>query len=73
MTNLDLPFYHSGFQICDYCYAPEEAGTYPDKVHPPEYVVDGDTNTRWQSPPIARGIRFNRVSLEIDLQQVCLV
>ena len=32
--------------------------------------MDGDTNTRWQSPPISRGIRFNRVTLEIDLQQV---
>ena len=68
--HLNYVFSILALQICDYCYPPEEAGTYPDKVHPPEYVVDGDTNTRWQSPPISRGIRFNRVTLEIDLQQV---
>ena len=70
---MNYVFYLVALKICDYCYAPEEAGTYPDKVHPPEYVVDGDTNTRWQSPPISRGIRFNRVTLEIDLQQVCYI
>ena len=57
-------------QICDYCYAPEEAAEHPDKVHPKYYVNDGDTTTIWQSPPISRGRRFNRITLEIDLQQV---
>ena len=41
-----------------------------DKTHPAANVVDGDITTWWQSPPISRGLKYNRVTLEIDLVQV---
>ena len=31
--------------------------------------MDGDITTWWQSPPISRGLKYNRVTLSIDLQQ----
>jgi hypothetical protein len=33
-------------------------------------VVDGDISTWWQSPTISRGLKYNRVTLSIDLVQV---
>lgn len=31
--------------------------------------MDGDISTWWQSPPISRGLKYNKVTLSIDLQQ----
>ncbi|KAK9695536.1 Laminin N-terminal (Domain VI) [Popillia japonica] len=50
-------------QFCDYCDP-----TKPDKMHPPEYAVDG-METWWQSPPLSRGMKYNEVNLTIDLGQ----
>ncbi|XP_054012773.1 laminin subunit alpha [Hylaeus anthracinus] len=50
-------------QVCDYC-DPDN----PEKVHPPEYAVDG-METWWQSPPLSRGMKYNEVNLTINLGQ----
>jgi hypothetical protein len=42
-------------------------------VHGPENAVDGDISTYWQSPPISRGRKYNRVDLEINLLQDFIV
>jgi len=42
-------------------------------VHGPENTVDGDISTYWQSPPISRGRKYNRVDLEINLLQDFIV
>jgi hypothetical protein len=52
------------FQFCDVCDP-----TRPDKMHPPEFAVDG-METWWQSPPLSRGMKYNEVNLTIDLGQV---
>ncbi|KAJ3649571.1 hypothetical protein Zmor_021307 [Zophobas morio] len=51
-------------QFCDVCDP-----TRPDKMHPPEFAVDG-METWWQSPPLSRGMKYNEVNLTIDLGQV---
>ncbi|KAL3275284.1 hypothetical protein HHI36_020052 [Cryptolaemus montrouzieri] len=50
-------------QFCDICDPSK-----PDKRHPPEYAVDG-METWWQSPPLSRGMKYNKVNLTIDLGQ----
>ncbi|KAI8431212.1 hypothetical protein MSG28_001250 [Choristoneura fumiferana] len=50
-------------QACADCDAND-----PLKKHPPEYAVDG-METRWQSPPLSRGMKYNEVNLTIDLGQ----
>jgi laminin alpha 3/5 len=50
-------------QFCDVCDP-----TRPDKMHPPEFAVDG-METWWQSPPLSRGMKYNEVNLTIDLGQ----
>lgn len=55
---------HSLFQYCDECDP-----TRKDKMHPPEFAVDG-METWWQSPPLSRGMKYNEVNLTIDLGQV---
>ena len=58
--------------VCDTCYSPRRLGdddVDATKVHSPSSAVDGDNSTWWQSPPISRGQRYNRVDLEIDLLQ----
>lgn len=59
-------FYYNIFliQVCDYCDP-----TRYDKMHPPEFAVDG-METWWQSPPLSRGMKYNEVNLTIDLGQV---
>lgn len=60
------------WQVCDYCLPPEANATaeqISDKQHPGSNAVDGDITTWWQSPPISRGLKYNRVTLSIDLQQ----
>ena len=60
-------------QICDTCESsigPDGNVTITDKSHPGAMVVDGDVSSWWQSPPISRGLKYNRVTLDIDLQQV---
>ena len=59
-------------QVCDTCYSPSRLGdddVDATKVHGPSSAVDGDISTWWQSPPISRGRKYNRVDLEIDLLQ----
>ena len=51
-------------QLCDYCNR-----TDPDRTHRPEFAIDG-TERWWQSPPLSRGMDFNKVNLTIDLGQV---
>jgi hypothetical protein len=53
-------------QFCDVCDP-----TRPDKMHPPEFAVDG-METWWQSPPLSRGMKYNEVNLTIDLGQVSI-
>ena len=63
----------SACQICDKCVWTEDIHgnvTTTDKTHPGSMAVDGDESTWWQSPPISRGLKYNRVTLDIDLQQV---
>ena len=58
--------------MCDTCYSPSRLGdddVDATKVHGPSSAVDGDISTWWQSPPISRGRKYNRVDLEIDLLQ----
>ncbi|XP_026292152.1 laminin subunit alpha [Frankliniella occidentalis] len=50
-------------QVCDFCDPSE-----PEKRHPAEYAVDG-AETWWQSPPLSRGMKYNEVTLTIDLGQ----
>ncbi|XP_063394216.1 laminin subunit alpha [Cydia fagiglandana] len=50
-------------QVCEYC-----DDTVENRRHPPEYAVDG-LETRWQSPPLSRGMKYNEVNLTIDLGQ----
>ena len=62
-------------QICDTCESSigEDGNvTITDKSHPGSMVVDGDVSSWWQSPPISRGLKYNRVTLDIDLQQVLM-
>jgi len=51
-------------QLCDYCDARE-----PSQSHLPEHAVDG-TERWWQSPPLSRGLQYNKVNLTISLGQV---
>ncbi|KAK3871191.1 hypothetical protein Pcinc_023651, partial [Petrolisthes cinctipes] len=52
-----------GGQWCDNC-DPSQL----DKKHPAEFAIDG-SERRWQSPPLSRGMDYNRVNLTIDLGQ----
>ena len=56
----------SSLQICDYCTSIDVD---PEKAHPVSNVVDGRSDTWWQSPAISRGLKYNKVTLDIDLQQ----
>ena len=51
-------------QLCDFCN-PDTV----DQNHPPGQALDG-RETWWQSPPLSRGLDFNRVNLTINLGQV---
>lgn len=51
-------------QLCDHCDS-----KHANKSHPAEYAIDG-TERWWQSPPLSRGLQFNRVNLTIHLRQV---
>ena len=55
------------------CLPPYQAnatnGVIPTQSHPGSNAVDGDRETWWQSPPISRGLKYNRVDLSINLQQ----
>ena len=58
-------------QICATCEPPlQNGGNISSKAHPGSNAVDGDTTTWWQSPAISRGLKYNRVTLSIDLGQV---
>ncbi|XP_061192514.1 laminin subunit alpha-like [Saccostrea echinata] len=50
-------------QYCDVCDP-----SIREHRHPPEYAIDG-TERWWQSPPLSRGMEYNRVNLTIDLGQ----
>ncbi|KHJ40541.1 hypothetical protein D918_09431 [Trichuris suis] len=52
-----------GGQNCEYCDAAN-----PELRHPAEYMVDG-TPRYWQSPPLSRGMDYNKVNITIDLEQ----
>ncbi|KAF6214522.1 hypothetical protein GE061_009265 [Apolygus lucorum] len=45
----------------------------PDKRHPPEFAVDTNADTWWQSSSLALGDHFQQVTLTIDLKQVRIV
>ena len=51
-------------QLCDFCNPRD-----PDQAHPSEQALDG-TERWWQSPPLSRGLEFNKVNLTINLGQV---
>ncbi len=50
-------------QLCDFC------SRQPDQSHPAVYALDG-TERWWQSPPLSRGLEFNKINLTVDLGQV---
>lgn len=51
-------------QLCNYCDPRSR-----DQSHPAGQAIDG-TERWWQSPPLSRGLEFNKVNLTIDLGQV---
>ncbi|CAF1033067.1 unnamed protein product [Didymodactylos carnosus] len=50
-------------QYCDTCDP-----NIPDKVHSVNYTIDG-TDRWWQSPPLSRGIDYQRVNVTVNLGQ----
>eukprot|EP00106_Octopus_bimaculoides_P010178 XP_014777620.1 PREDICTED: laminin subunit alpha-3-like [Octopus bimaculoides] len=50
-------------QFCEYCDS-----TSKGESHPADYAVDGTENW-WQSPPLSRGIEYNKVNFTVDLGQ----
>ena len=59
-------------QVCDECLPPSKAGEDgidDTKIHGAKNAVDGDISSWWQSPPISRGRKYNKIDLEIDLLQ----
>ncbi|KAK7100839.1 laminin subunit alpha-like isoform X2 [Littorina saxatilis] len=50
-------------QLCDYCYP-----DIPQQDHRAIYAVDG-TERWWQSPPLSRGVQYNKVNLTVHLGQ----
>lgn len=51
-------------QLCDHCDV-----SVPEQSHPAEFAIDGSERW-WQSPPLSRGLDFNKVNLTINLGQV---
>ena len=51
-------------QLCEYC-TPDD----PELDHRVEFAVDG-TERWWQSPPLSRGLEYNKVNITINLRQV---
>ena len=43
----------------------------PSRNHPIEYAIDG-TELWWQSPPLSRGLQYQKVNITIDLGQVSI-
>ncbi|CAF1272511.1 unnamed protein product [Adineta steineri] len=50
-------------QYCDYCDP-----SVPDKKHIVNYTIDG-TDRWWQSPPLSRGLEYQKVNITVDLGQ----
>ncbi|CAF0941718.1 unnamed protein product [Rotaria sordida] len=50
-------------QYCDYC-----DHNIPDKKHIVNYTIDG-TDRWWQSPPLSRGLEYQKVNITINLGQ----
>ncbi|MGH0133733.1 UNVERIFIED_CONTAM: hypothetical protein FKN15_025415 [Acipenser sinensis] len=50
-------------QYCDYCNSND-----PNKAYPITTAIDG-TERWWQSPPLSRGLEFNKVNVTLDLGQ----
>ncbi|CAI9728190.1 laminin subunit alpha-like [Octopus vulgaris] len=50
-------------QFCEYCDS-----TSKGESHPADYAVDGTENW-WQSPPLSRGIEYNKVNFTVELGQ----
>ncbi|XP_037132642.1 laminin subunit alpha-3-like isoform X1 [Syngnathus acus] len=51
-------------QFCDYCNAAD-----PSKAHPVSSAIDG-TERWWQSPPLSKGLGYNKVNITLDLGQL---
>ncbi|XP_007432316.1 laminin subunit alpha-3, partial [Python bivittatus] len=51
-------------QFCDYCNAAD-----PNKAHPIDYAIDG-TERWWQSPSLSLGLKYDEVSVTLDLGQL---
>lgn len=49
---------------CDYCDA-----SLIEKRHPIQYAIDGSNNW-WQSPSLARGLKYHYVDITLNLRQV---
>ncbi|KAI6235067.1 Laminin alpha [Aphelenchoides besseyi] len=49
-------------QNCDYCVANT------DRAHPASNMVDG-TPSWWMSPPLSRGMQYNKINITINLEQ----
>ncbi|XP_033854379.3 laminin subunit alpha-3-like isoform X1 [Acipenser ruthenus] len=51
-------------QYCDYCNSND-----PNKAYPITTAIDG-TERWWQSPPLSRGLEYNKVNVTLDLGQL---
>ena len=55
---------------CDVCDRDITSGSVErTKDHRIEYAIDG-TQRWWQSPPLSRGLEYNKINITIDLGQV---
>ncbi|KAM6918219.1 laminin subunit alpha-3-like [Xenentodon cancila] len=59
-----LPTQNIQGQFCDYCNSAD-----PHKAHPVTNAIDG-TERWWQSPPLSRGVGYNKVNLTLHLGQL---
>lgn len=59
---------NSMYKECNFC-----TSTNPERYHPANHANDDDESTWWQSPPISRGLEYNQIKLEIDLEQVSFI
>ncbi|KAG8228152.1 hypothetical protein J437_LFUL002806, partial [Ladona fulva] len=57
----DIDIYINNGQHCNECNKED-----PQKWHPASNAIDGSNNW-WMSPPLSRGMEYNRVNLTIDL------
>ena len=63
--DLSRPVINNLDKECNFCTT-----TDTDRYHPANHANDDDESTWWQSPPISRGLEYNQITLDIDLEEV---